>query len=214
MRGSVSALPRPETDANKKPKGLGGEYQVAGANRRWRCPFRCRGSRHESAVAQLFSLGGYTLMKTHTLRLALALGLLVCRGRTATAQQVSTSAPIIIRLSEIDRYAVSEWSLPKAMDGARLGLLYRDKKQSEVDTLIRDGTILNRSVWVMDGERVIAKCSLIGEFISEAKYGLCLGFDSAEDAQKVGAIVKLERSADELMRQHKSQLDYERLWIF
>ena len=32
---------------------------VAGANRRWRCQFRCRGSRRESAVAQLFSLGGY-----------------------------------------------------------------------------------------------------------------------------------------------------------
>ena len=32
--------------------------QVAGANRRWRLQFRCRGSRRESAVAQLFSLGG------------------------------------------------------------------------------------------------------------------------------------------------------------
>ena len=31
--------------------------QVAGANRRWRGQFRCRGSRRESAVAQLFSLG-------------------------------------------------------------------------------------------------------------------------------------------------------------
>ena len=28
----------------------------AGANRRWRLQFRCRGSRRESAVAQLFSL--------------------------------------------------------------------------------------------------------------------------------------------------------------
>ena len=27
------------------------------SNRRWRCQFRCRGSRRESAVAQLFSLG-------------------------------------------------------------------------------------------------------------------------------------------------------------
>jgi hypothetical protein len=27
--------------------------RVAGANRRWRCQFRCRGSRRESAVAQL-----------------------------------------------------------------------------------------------------------------------------------------------------------------
>ena len=28
--------------------------EVAGANRRWRCQFRYRGSRRESAVAQLF----------------------------------------------------------------------------------------------------------------------------------------------------------------
>ena len=62
LRGEVLlTLPRPETYAIKKPKGLGGEYQVAGANRRWRLPFRCRGSRRESAVAQLFSLGGTPL---------------------------------------------------------------------------------------------------------------------------------------------------------
>jgi len=36
--------------------------EVAGANRRWRLPFRYRGSRRESAVAQLFSLGHYTIM--------------------------------------------------------------------------------------------------------------------------------------------------------
>jgi len=40
MRGSVSALPRPETDANKKPKGLGGEYQIAAGNAGWRIQFR------------------------------------------------------------------------------------------------------------------------------------------------------------------------------
>jgi hypothetical protein len=32
------------------------------SNRRWRWPFRCRGSRHESAVAQLFSLGSIKRM--------------------------------------------------------------------------------------------------------------------------------------------------------
>src|ERR1035437_5962202 len=31
--------------------------EVAGANRRWRCQIRCRGSRRESAVAQLSTLG-------------------------------------------------------------------------------------------------------------------------------------------------------------
>ena len=35
--------------------------EVAGANRRWRLPFRCRGSRRESAVAQLFSLGRFAM---------------------------------------------------------------------------------------------------------------------------------------------------------
>jgi hypothetical protein len=38
--------------------------EVAGANRRWRLPFRYRGSRHESAVAQLFSLGSKTRYDT------------------------------------------------------------------------------------------------------------------------------------------------------
>ena len=47
---------RPAIYGNKKTKGLEGEYQVAGANRRWRLQFRYRGSRRESAVAQLFSL--------------------------------------------------------------------------------------------------------------------------------------------------------------
>src|ERR1035438_6336031 len=37
--------------------------QVAGANRRWRLPSRCRGSRHESAVAQLSTLGLETMSK-------------------------------------------------------------------------------------------------------------------------------------------------------
>src|ERR1700690_3366258 len=36
--------------------------EVAGANRRWRGQFRCRGSRRESAVAQLFSLGSIEFM--------------------------------------------------------------------------------------------------------------------------------------------------------
>jgi hypothetical protein len=37
----------------QKVKGKADALPVAGANRRCRWPFRCRGSRHESAVAQL-----------------------------------------------------------------------------------------------------------------------------------------------------------------
>ena len=164
-------------------------------------------------------LVGCILMKTYTLRLVLALGFLVYASRTATAQQLPT-APIVIQLSEIDRYAVKVHSLTKATGGAMLILPYRDMKHSEVDTLVRNGMSLHRSVWVMEGAKVIAKCRLMGEYdhqpdpISNAKYGLCLGFDSAGEAQKVGAIVTLRPALDELIRQQKSQLNDERFWIF
>ena len=58
--------------------------EVAGANRRWRCQFRCRGSRRESAVAQLFSLGCFErTMKFTPIILALSLLLTACSGPDA-----------------------------------------------------------------------------------------------------------------------------------
>ena len=53
-------------------------YQVAGANRRWPFQFRCRGSRHESAVAQLSTLGGITRMKITTFSWILGGAYLFC----------------------------------------------------------------------------------------------------------------------------------------
>jgi hypothetical protein len=38
-------------------------FNLPGANRRWHLQFRCRGSRRESAVAQLFSLIWLTIVK-------------------------------------------------------------------------------------------------------------------------------------------------------
>jgi hypothetical protein len=40
MRGSVGALPRPAIYAIKKPKGLGGEYQIAAGKSRCPCQLR------------------------------------------------------------------------------------------------------------------------------------------------------------------------------
>ena len=48
--------------------------EVAGANRRWRGQFRCRGSRRESAVAQLFSLGILHVYDSTTIQLGLSIG--------------------------------------------------------------------------------------------------------------------------------------------
>jgi hypothetical protein len=49
-------LPYQKTNSPASLTRSGLVQQVAGANRRWRLQFRYRGSRHESAVAQLFTL--------------------------------------------------------------------------------------------------------------------------------------------------------------
>jgi hypothetical protein len=72
-RRAVSGLREPRSKANAKPNRQrakceaagalsspsrsGFVQQVAGANRRWRWHFRCRGSSRESALAQLSTLG-------------------------------------------------------------------------------------------------------------------------------------------------------------
>src|ERR1035437_8225797 len=61
---------------------------LAGANRRWRCQFRYRGSRRRSAVAQLFSLGG---MRPFATFLALAAVVLLSGGCSRT--YISTGDP-------------------------------------------------------------------------------------------------------------------------
>ena len=57
--------------------------QVAGAHRRWRLPFRCCGSRRESAVAQLSTLGGLRFMKT-IISLLLIVACQCCFAQTDT----------------------------------------------------------------------------------------------------------------------------------
>ena len=160
-------------------------------------------------------------MKTRTFYTIAALALLICGGR---AQQLSASAPIIIRLAEIDRYAVSVMPCTKATPEATVGLPYKNLAQSKVDALVRDGVHLHRSVRVMDGQRVVAECRLVGEFIysvgefgqpfDKAKkgYGLLLGFDTPEEAGRVASALKLEPSLDDLIRDHKKELDDQRFW--
>ena len=48
-------------------------YKVAGANRRWRLQFRCRGSRRESAVAQLSALGDSARIMKRAIQILLSL---------------------------------------------------------------------------------------------------------------------------------------------
>ena len=62
----------------------GSVQQVAGANRRWRLPFRCRGSRRRSAVAQLSTLADFARMTDEAL-IAEAMKLAKSFGADATA---------------------------------------------------------------------------------------------------------------------------------
>ena len=141
-------------------------------------------------------LAGYSFMKTSALHFTLALGLLLCGVRAGISQQLSSSAPIIISLSQIDHYGVSVMPGARDIDGAKLGLPYQSMNKTEVDALVRDGLLVRRSVWIMDGQKIIAKCNLVGEYgfnpqhESETKYGLLLGFMSVGEARQVGAKCK------------------------
>jgi len=97
-------------------------------------------------------------------------------------------------------------------------------EQSDVETLVSVGVAMNRSVWIMVGQRVVAECSLVGEFVcgqdakSKSEYGLLVRLDSVTEAQTVGAELRLERlkvqpSLDELIRRGKNRLNDEKFWI-
>ena len=66
--------------------------EVAGANRRWRFQFRCRGSRRESAVAQLFSLGLVPRMTAFIILLLSCVSVLAADTGIQVASAVSTNA--------------------------------------------------------------------------------------------------------------------------
>ncbi len=160
-------------------------------------------------------------MKTHTLHIFVALGLLLCEGRPSIAQQLSLSAPIIIHFADIDRHDVTVLPCAKVMDGALLLLPLQGMKQSKVEALVREGMFWGRSVWLTDGQKVIAECRLVGVSIKRhhqtetEEYGLTLRFLSVEDAEQVAGILRLrpmKPNLEELIRSRKAELDDIRFW--
>ena len=80
------------------------------SNRRWRLPFRCRGSRRESAVAQLSTLGGYTIMKRYIIILAM----LTVVSSIAFAAQWLVDQKIAPPIALPDAYRLATTSLGSA----------------------------------------------------------------------------------------------------
>jgi len=160
-------------------------------------------------------------MKTRIFYTIAALALFICGGH---AEQLSASSPILIRLAEIDRYAVCVRPSAKGTAGTCVGLPYKNLAQSTVDALVRDGVHLHRSVRIMDGQRVVAECHLVGEFINSVsefgqppekakkEYGLLVGFDTPKEAGRIASALKLQPNLDDLIRDHKKELDDQRFW--
>jgi hypothetical protein len=65
---------------------------LAGANRRWRWPFRCRGGRHQPRVPELWTFA-HNPMRTCVI-VGFGISLLVSSGRLAEAQTSNTSQPL------------------------------------------------------------------------------------------------------------------------
>jgi hypothetical protein len=183
-------------------------------------------------------------MKTHAFYVAAALELLICGVPTVNAQQVSTSAwsfmaqpvpasawsvitrpvsvsvPIIVDIKELDRYGVGAYPCAKVLDGAELWLPFQVIDQLAVEAMVDEGALLQRPVWVMDGQKVIAEGRLVGECINQPlnitnlEYGFLLGFVSVEAADKEATLLKLEPSLDDLIRSQKNlrNLDDPKNW--
>jgi hypothetical protein len=169
-------------------------------------------------------------MKTHAFYVAAALELLICSAHTLIAQPVpasawsvitqpvSVSAPIIVDIKQLDRYGVDAYPCAKVLDGAEMLLPFQVIKQPAVEALVTEGALLQRPVWVMDGQKIVAEGRLVGECIypplnnTNLEYGLLLGFVSVEAADKEAKLLKLEPSVDELIRSQKRNLDDPRDW--
>jgi hypothetical protein len=95
--------------------------EVAGANRRWRGQFRYRGSRRESAVAQLFSLGSVTMIAMRQIAgLFIRLILMGCGCASVhqpTAEQAYYSSEAAPKYPETNPYDTSFWSCGSVING-------------------------------------------------------------------------------------------------
>ena len=169
-------------------------------------------------------------MKTPALYVAAALELLICGTHTVIAQPVSTSAwsvitqpvsvsaPIIVDIKQLDRYGIDAYPCAKVLDGAQMYLPFQVIKQPAVEALVDEGALLQRPVWVMDEQKVVAEGRLVGECICQPlnntnqEFGLLLGFVSVEAADNEARLLKLEPSLDDLIRSQKRNLNDPRFW--
>jgi hypothetical protein len=140
-------------------------------------------------------------MKNYIFFKAAGLAFLLCGGQAGESQSlVSSSPPIVIELSDIDRSHVYVHSPKEPLGQWRLGILMRELPQPKVDELVRSGLLMHSPVWVIDGQKVFLKLPpLVGEAVwgrrdgkDKEEFGPLLGFSSQDEAEKAAKVLRLE----------------------
>jgi hypothetical protein len=136
-------------------------------------------------------------MKVFTLFHAIALGCLLCGGYTGVAQPRLYSIPTVVQLAEVDRYHLYVHARQRTLRAGYISLFFKELDKSNVHERVKRSQLSNDCVWIMDGQRLLVQCSLAGQAEygdadGNSKYGFLLRFTSTEDADKAGAILKLE----------------------
>src|SRR5690348_9723524 len=157
-------------------------------------------------------------VKTNLLFCAVVLGLLPVRN--AVAQSLSLVPPIVIQVNEIDTFHLLAFAqTKKAMDGAWLVIPFKDFQESKVEALVQNSFLLNRSVWIMDGVRIIAEQPLLNNVFSYNRVSgrnecrLALRFTSLAEAQAMAKRLYFQPGLEALIQHFKAGLDDQRSWI-
>lgn len=141
-------------------------------------------------------------MRLSTILKAIGFGCLLCGGYTSDAQPRLYSTPIVVQLADVDRHHLYVHARRRIVPSGFISLFFKDLDKSKVHEMVKFGRVSNNSVWIIDGQKLLVQCALAGQAEygdadGNSEYGFLLRFDSTEDAEKAGAILKLEPDSKE-----------------
>lgn len=105
--------------------------------------------------------------------------------------------PIVVQLADVDRHHLYVHARRRIIPDGYISLFFKDLEKAKVHQMVQYGRLTQQSVWVMDGQKLLVQCCLAGQAEygdadGNSEYGFLLRFSSTEDADKAGAILKLQ----------------------
>jgi len=160
-------------------------------------------------------------MKPYSFCFALAVGISIWGCDRSAAQPLLLSAPISIQVAGIDPCRVMNPHV-RLMNG-KVGFVFKDMHQPEVEALVRYGVFSYCPVCVMDGHKLVALGHLVGEMrFGEGvatEYGFVMSFGSIGEVDRVALVMRRgaspkpkKQELEELIRSHERDLDDQRFW--